>query len=293
MMILQNVPRASEVLDLGGLEVDYFLDRMADKGAQFDMAFEFAETPDGLEGILTFPTALFDVETAQRLIDGFIVYLTAGANSPEMRLGALPVMSEPARRNIDSFQCGAALEDAAELPDLIAAMPAEAPAVLGSDGEWLSYGALRARADHLAAALQNAGAGRGDVIGICVSRTPDLPAAMLAAWRIGAAFVPINMNDPTERRGHMLEQSRAVALIVDDATAPTLAEHAVTQIHCSHVAAGAPRPARGHLAYVIFTSGSTGTPKGVAVGHSALGHLHAAIAAESAHDGQGLPDQRV
>ncbi|MFK7878058.1 MAG: amino acid adenylation domain-containing protein, partial [Paracoccaceae bacterium] len=279
MLILQNIPRASEVLDLGGLDVEYFGDRMAEKGAQFDMAFEFAETADGLEAILTYSTALFDDASAQRLLDGFANFLTAGAQAPQKMLRDLPVMQDDVLETLTQFQDGGEIiAPPTLLPELIAQADPKARAVTDETGNWLTYGELHTRAEQIGAAMQAAGIKPNTVVGICVSRTPDLPAAMLAAWKIGAAFVPFNPNDPTERQQYMLSDAGAIALVMDNATDTRVADLTQPKINVDALPTDMTlTPATGHLAYVLFTSGSTGKPKGVAVSQSALAHLNSAI----------------
>jgi len=278
MLVLQNVPRASEVLDLGGLEIDYFGDRMAEKGAQFDMTFEFAETPEGLDGILTYSTSLFDDNSAKRLLDGFAAFVEAGALAPEAKLRDLPVMADYTVSTIESFQTAGEISDTPRIPDLIAKADTKARAVTDESDTWLTYKALHARADQIGAAMQAAGTKADSVVGLCLSRTTDLPAAMLAAWKIGAAFVPVNPNDPAERRSYMLEDAGAVALVTDDDTQERVEDITLPKINVTNLSDKAKlKPAKGHLAYIIFTSGSTGKPKGVAVSHASLAHLHEAV----------------
>ena len=281
MLILQNVPRASEVLELGDLDVEYFGDRMAEKGAQFDMAFEFSETPDGLDGILTYATALFDDESAQRILDGFFTMLTAATDTPAAKLGELPIMDKATKTIVASFQTAAIADKGDNIAARIAQVDGSQKAVTDSCGQTISYADLEARAQTIGAAMQISGAEAGSVIGICLSRSIDLPAAMLAAWKIGAAFVPINPNDPAERQAYMLEEANAALVVVDETTAERLAQTDRPEINLSGLSTGGELlPSQGHLAYVIFTSGSTGRPKGVAVSHEALSQLYAALMTE-------------
>src|SRR3954447_15108104 len=66
-------------------------------------------------------------------------------------------------------------------------------------GEAVSYGALRVRAEELAGALVQAGCrGRG-LVAVCLPRSPAQIAAALAAWRAGAAYLPLDPAWPEAR----------------------------------------------------------------------------------------------
>ena len=122
-------------------------------------------------------------------------------------------------------------------------------------GRWL--GGLLAR-----------GIQRGDLVGVCLHRTPDLVAALLAVQRAGAAYVPLDPSYPRERIDYILRDSRASVVLAQAETVEVLGDHAVVlagQLPVDVERAGVAAP--DDLAYVIYTSGSTGSPKGVAIEH--------------------------
>ncbi|SFF54912.1 amino acid adenylation domain-containing protein [Streptomyces mirabilis] len=132
----------------------------------------------------------------------------------------------------------------------------DAPA-LTHDGITTTYGALRERAERLAAGLRAAGVRPGDRVGVRLERGADLVATMLAVLKAGAAYVPMDPAHPEERLDRTARDAR-VRLVVQD-TAPYLG------------AARTDRPRNltpRDPAYVIHTSGSTGRPKGVVVPHT-------------------------
>ncbi len=152
----------------------------------------------------------------------------------------------------------------------------DAVAVEAGDAAW-SYRALDRRANHLAHHLTHhlaaLGAGPERRIGVALSRSPELVAALLAVLKAGAAFVPLDPAYPTERLAHMARDSGMALLLTESALAGRIPlPPGVACIACDdepgacdtgpHVPVG-PR----QLAYVIYTSGSTGLPKGVLVEH--------------------------
>ncbi|WP_380284006.1 non-ribosomal peptide synthetase [Kitasatospora purpeofusca] len=158
----------------------------------------------------------------------------------------------------------------------VAADP-DRPAVHAADGS-LDFAALDRRTAALAAALRAAGVGRGDRVGVHLARTLDLPVALLAVWRAGAAYVPLDPAYPAERIAFMAADARLTAVVSADAAPPVPAGVAVLRPDAEAPTAadpGAPHPL--DPAYVIYTSGSTGRPKGVEVPHGAVADLAAGL----------------
>ncbi|MGW7381688.1 Pls/PosA family non-ribosomal peptide synthetase [Streptomyces sp. NPDC054794] len=122
----------------------------------------------------------------------------------------------------------------------------------------LTYRALAVEVERLRLRLAEAGVGLGDRVGVRVpSGTNELYVAILGVLAVGAAYVPVDAEDPDERAELVFEEAGVRAVIG--------AGHSVTV----HDGPGSPagRPGTGHDAWIIFTSGSTGKPKGVAVTH--------------------------
>jgi non-ribosomal peptide synthetase-like protein len=103
------------------------------------------------------------------------------------------------------------------------------------------------------------GIGRGDRIGICMpSGSYPLYVAVLAVLATGAAYVPVDADDPPERAELVFGEAEVVAIIT---------ERGLTRGTGSSRGWRAGAPLTSDDAWIIFTSGSTGTPKGVAVTH--------------------------
>ncbi|MFI7018082.1 Pls/PosA family non-ribosomal peptide synthetase [Streptomyces sp. NPDC050164] len=122
----------------------------------------------------------------------------------------------------------------------------------------LTYRALAVEVEHLRQRLAAMDVGLGDRVGVRVpSGTNDLYVAILAVLAAGAAYVPVDAEDPDERAELVFGEAgvRVVVGAGHELTAGGAAGHA------------AARPGVGHDAWIIFTSGSTGKPKGVAVSH--------------------------
>ncbi|MFD5097389.1 amino acid adenylation domain-containing protein [Streptomyces albidochromogenes] len=150
----------------------------------------------------------------------------------------------------------------------------------------VSYRRLDEMTERVTAALRQAGVRQGDFIGVRMARGPEAMAAMLGIMRAGAAYVPIDLADPSERTRHVIDTA-GISLVVTDRTAlPSSLSTATLALDedCRPLPGTArtahrpgPDDTKAHLldapAYAIFTSGSTGVPKGAVMTHAALLNL--------------------
>jgi amino acid adenylation domain-containing protein len=142
-------------------------------------------------------------------------------------------------------------------------------AIAIGDGERrISYRELLLRADALASELEARGIGPRDLVGIALPRSAELVVAVVGVVRAGAAYVPIDLNQPAERRALILTDALPKLVVVED----TQVEGIPPGIEILRLPQYVPerikrrlRPALEDPAYVIYTSGSTGQPKGVVV----------------------------
>ncbi|MGE1177817.1 amino acid adenylation domain-containing protein, partial [Pseudomonas bananamidigenes] len=141
----------------------------------------------------------------------------------------------------------------------------------------LTYEELNQRANRLAHHLIAQGVQPGDHVAILLPRSLDLLVAQLAIGKCAAAYVPLDINAPTERQAFMVEDCRATALLT---LSTETVDYSVRRIDLDALKLdaqpthnpGLPQSSES-LAYIMYTSGSTGTPKGVMVPHRAIGRL--------------------
>ncbi len=128
----------------------------------------------------------------------------------------------------------------------------------------------------VAAALQNAGVGSGDVVAVLGPKGAEQIPALLGILTAGAAYLPIGVDQPADRARRMLATGGVTfALICGADTPEVLAEAAVPSLRIRDIDTSATTftpvtVAPDDLAYVLFTSGSTGEPKGVELTHDAV-----------------------
>ncbi|KAI6365764.1 hypothetical protein MCOR25_005253 [Pyricularia grisea] len=156
----------------------------------------------------------------------------------------------------------------------------EFPAIESREVTW-SYQKLDDLATHLAHQLCELGAAPERIVPISMEKSANVIVAMLAVLKAGAAFVPINPDDPEDRRADLLEQVQAESILVSPntkdryegfnklkvVTLPSdLAEWGT--LNTSPLPPNDVKPS--NLAYLLFTSGSTGRPKAVMTEHRAV-----------------------
>ena len=147
----------------------------------------------------------------------------------------------------------------------------------------LSYRALLRQVSARAGELTAAGVLRGDKVGVRMSSgSADLYVAILAVLAAGAAYVPVDADDPPERARTVFTEASVAGVLTDGfrftpgppsgrGGRPTRPVPAARPVARGPVGSADPVP-RPQVeldddAWVIFTSGSTGAPKGVAVTH--------------------------
>jgi non-ribosomal peptide synthetase-like protein len=135
----------------------------------------------------------------------------------------------------------------------------DAPA-LDNGADSLTYEEFLEASDGVAGELAGLGITRGDRVGVQISSgTLDLYVAIGGILLVGAAYVPVDADDPEERALTVFSEAQVAAVIRDQLV--------VTPFGPTRPSAERVDPTPQDDAWVIFTSGSTGTPKGVAVTH--------------------------
>jgi amino acid adenylation domain-containing protein len=259
-------------------------------GAIHDLTWFVREVDGCFESALEFRSDLYAPETIDRIGAHLETVLTTAARDPGRRIRAIPLLSPREREQVIADFNATSVEVpretfAAQFARQAALTPAAC--ALRFEGDELSYVALDRRATVLARRLRALGVAPGVLVGLCLERSLDLVAALVAVHQAGGAYVPLDPALPLERLRFMLADSGARVLLTSGEAADGLETEGVAILDLAadagedfdaaplDLTAGPTDPA-----YVIYTSGSTGRPKGVAVAQGALSNFLAAMRAE-------------
>ncbi|AUI58295.1 non-ribosomal peptide synthetase [Amycolatopsis sp. BJA-103] len=217
----------------------------------------------GLE--LSYDPRLFDAATIRRLADQLAGFLRAFADDPRCRVDALSPLSPSGRRELLASSSGPVIDvPSGTVLDVFEATVARVPhetALVFRDTAW-DFAEVDARATRLAGELAARGAGPESVVAVALPRSAEAVIAILAIFKAGAVYLPIDPGLPEERKRFLLDDARPVVVLGEPG-------------HTSATSAGT-RASVDTAAYVIYTSGSTGTPKGVVIEHRGLMNMLAA-----------------
>ncbi|WP_327141962.1 non-ribosomal peptide synthetase [Nocardia sp. NBC_01327] len=269
--------------------------------AKFDLQLTMQETHDergdatGLAAEFSYALDLFDEPTIAAFAQRFQLILAAVTADPGLAVGDIDMLTGGDRQRVlgDWNATGVDLRGVANLPNgtaatlvslfeaQVAATP-EATALI-FERQRLTYRELSERANRLARRLIAAGVGPESTVALGIRRSADLVVAIYAALQAGAAYVPLDPDQPLDRNEYILDIARPRLVLTTAADGFTAGGGEIPVLRVdepeetAHLS-GAPiadhertQPLRaGNTAYLIFTSGSTGRPKGVAVSHAAI-----------------------
>jgi amino acid adenylation domain-containing protein len=248
-----------DFIDSGALPLDELTWRID----RFDLRLSCHAALAGMTLRFEYDAARIDRDTVVRIADAFDALLDSARDGAT--IGTLAIAGAAERSLVvDGFNDTAtpfALRPVAEL----VAPPSDAIAIVSSD-ETLTYAQLHDSAEAVAATLE-----ARTRVALLLERGPEMAVATLAIAKAGAAWLPLNPQDPPARIDGVLRDAGAVRVLTahDVASCQLPVARAFPPDRSAVVQANRPWQ-EDDEAYVLYTSGSTGTPKGVIVGQRAL-----------------------
>lgn len=271
---------ALDRVQLGEFEAEFF--ETHTNTAKFDLLLSMTDSSHNLKGYFEYNSDLFDQTTIASLSVIFVNILEAICHDPTAPVKHVPL--DPKGTLSRSLATGIQ-RPVDNLPGIFEQFKAHATrspdrtAIIDESGV-TSYGQLLALAQMIASHLKKMGMSRNSRIALLLPPTHQYVACILGVLSQQCTYVPVNLDQPTERIRSMLTDAEVALVICHDPLYETLRKDlpgvpvhnigellskTVDAVACSQQTDEAAHAASDFMAYIIFTSGSTGHPKGAGI----------------------------
>lgn len=258
---------------------------LPEEEGQFDLTLSIYEDHnDGrFQAVFKYNTDLFEKETMKKMAGHYEALLTRITASPQARISSYSVLTESEKEEIilnasgqSRLLLGTKEETFTELFEDIVKKHGDKTAVslADSDEKSLTYSELNEKANQLSRHLMKKGVKQGDIVGVCLEKSPLLAVTLTALFKAGAAYLPLDPTYPEDRISYMIDKSQTPLIITTsnmDLSVTTAELICLDTLEKELEGEETGNPALisqpDDTLYVIFTSGSTGQPKGVKVPH--------------------------
>lgn len=251
---------------------------------RFDLSMEVWASDDFIKYYLEYSVTLFKAETILQFSRHFENLVQQVLINVDESIGNISVLGvDEYDQQIQGFNnTNARFPEKMTVYELFEERALQMPEniAIDSSGMEITYNLLNGRASSIATFLKQKEIGRNDLIAVLLPRSEAFISSILGILKVGAAFLPIDLETPAERVKYMLRDSGCRFVItkndicsiesigVDDVPIIDVAEEVEYMNTEAIVSLGGNKPE--DLAYVIYTSGTTGTPKGVKICHRSL-----------------------
>jgi N-(5-amino-5-carboxypentanoyl)-L-cysteinyl-D-valine synthase len=258
---------------------------------KFDLSVTVTEGGSGLAVNFTYARSLWAPQSIRTMGERFARILSElarlGKNVDTVKLSHLLILHETERSTVvdKSVDATSRWKSKADRPRTLSAKFESVvrqrpgwPAVIHKDKS-LKYSELNELANRIARwILEHGEIGQGGLVALVMDKSEWMIASILAVWKLGAAYMPIDPEWPDDRLAFMLEDARIGFVVADNSHADRLRD--ISRNSKRQILAIQELPAStfadsnldrnvlpSDLAYVIYTSGTTGKPKGVLIKH--------------------------
>lgn len=252
------------------------------KTSKFNLSMEIIPNTGKIN--VEYNTDLFKEYTVQNILKHYLILLENISNNANETISTYEIMSKEEKSKIlyDFNDTKLKYDKNITLATLFEKRVAKSPnqIALVFEDKKLTYKELNAKANELANYLRNSQIVQNDIIGIMTERSLELIVAILAAFKCGCTYIPIDPNFPDERITYMLENSNSKILLTTKNTfsKTTYENKLVINFDNLNIYNGQCTNLKNinspdDNSYIIYTSGSTGKPKGVVLKQKSLTNL--------------------
>ena len=310
---LDNTSGSTDENDRSNNAFQFEYDAVEEKNALFDLDVDLEESEEGLKLTFQYCSKLFTASTIERMMKHYERVLETVVTNPAQRIDEIEMILEEEEALIlgkkatsDGEWFNRPAEDLGNTKTInkrfeeIAETCSNQIAVVYGENQW-TYRQLNNTANKIAHTLRAAGIQKGDFVGIYLERNPELVAGLLGIIKSGAAYVPLDTQNPAERVESMIESNGIKAimtscnlledlesikdrpvLLIDECSSSLRKQWEQKGLiikdkkEINEQTADNPEEVNDlqSWAYMLFTSGSTGQPKGAISRHDgALNHI--------------------
>jgi surfactin family lipopeptide synthetase A len=257
----------------------------------WNLLFSFERNGEVIDGAIKYNSAVYQRATIERIITHYQNLLISAVDNVNLKIKALNMISEKERKRILYEFNDKKVDFPKEytihhLVERNAEAYGEKTAVLDRN-QRISYRELNQKANRLARKLKANGVARDRFAAIAMDRSIGMVISILATWKAGGAYIPVDLSYPGERIRYILENSRPEVLLTQSGEMEFKYQDyfngKVINVESCEIAEYDSANLNDYvdindLAYVIYTSGSTGNPKGAMIEHlGMMNHIYAKI----------------
>lgn len=273
-LVLQNI--STDMPKLNGDDISICAD-LSPRDIKVELTLECQPAVDDAKFIWRYATGLYKEETIAG-IDKALTNITRSVLLyPDTPLCELPLIDDEELKAIAEYNNRSADVPDGTVVDWIrnnARVIGTSPAILASDGSYVSYQELEQRTNSVANSLNALGIRNGDIVALYMPRSINLFISMLGVLKSGAAYLALDPDYPSSRTEFMIDDSNVSCIIADAIRPQSNLNYQFLEMEklLNNMTDSSSLPIlnNDHVAYINYSSGSTGKPKASILSHRGL-----------------------
>lgn len=273
-LVLQNI--STDMPKLNGDDISICAD-LSPRDIKVELTLECQPAVDDAKFIWRYATGLYKEETIAGIDKALTNITRTVLLYPDTPLCELPLIDDEELKAIAEYNNRSADVPDGTVVDWIrnnARVIDTSPAILASDGSYVSYQELEQRTNSVANSLNALGIRNGDIVALYMPRSINLFISMLGVLKSGAAYLALDPDYPSSRTEFMIDDSNVSYIIADAIRPQSNLNYQFLEMEklLNNMTDSSSLPIlnNDHVAYINYSSGSTGKPKASILSHRGL-----------------------